>query len=320
MRHVVSSMLAILGLALTVAAPETLSAGLFGFGECNHCRHQHPCHRHRNPCNQCQVNPCACTRTAPVSQVTVKPQVQMVPQTVSVPQVTYKDVTRTEYRTEAQTQAVPVTTYQTVTVDEGSWKQVWVPRMVQKQVPQVTYQQQISYRQVPYQVTQRVPQVSYQSQTTMVPRVTSVAQSNCNVCGTTGLATAPIYPSTIGAVPSPPMATAPPPPVVGPQHATQQPVILSPELQPLSSLSGSRKYPTTAATGSLTPVPDPKYLDTPGKTSPDVASGDTWTPVQTAAAPSPIPAYEPPAPRTSSASGLFVPAPASANIWRTRIR
>jgi hypothetical protein len=313
MRHVVSSMLAIVGLALTVGVPETLSAGLFGFGECNHCRHQQLCHKHRNPCNRCQVNPCACTQTTPVSQVTMQPQVQMVPKTVSVPQVTYQDVTRTEYRTEAQTQTVPVTTYQTVTVDEGAWQQVWVPRMVQKQVPQVTYQQQISYRQVPYQVTQRVPQVSYQNQTTMVPQV---AQSTCNVCGTAGVAAAPIYPSPMATVPPPPMAVAPPPPVVGPQHATQQPVILGTELQPLSSLSGTRNYPTTASTGSLTPVPDPKYLDTPGTKSPDVASSDTWMPVRTAEAPT----HERPAPRTSSASGLFVPAPASANIWRTRIR
>ncbi len=318
MRYMIASALAIVGLALTVGTPQPLSAGLFGFGECNHCRHQNPCHMHRHSCQRCQVNPCACTRTAPVSQVTVQPQVQMVPQTVNVPQVTYRDVTRTEYRTEAQTQTVPVTTYQTVTVDEGSWQQVWVPRMVQKQVPQVSYQQQISYRQVPYQVTQRVPQVSYQTQTTMVPRVTSVAQSTCNVCGPSGVAAAPVYPSPIATVPPPPLATAPPPPVVGPQHATQQPVILSPELQPLSSLSGTRSYPTTASTGSLAPVPDPKYLDTPGTSSYDTASSDAWTPVRTAEAPTP--AYESPAPRTSSASGLFVPAPAAANVWRTRIR
>lgn len=311
MRHVVTSALAIVGLALTAGTPQPLSAGLFGFGfgGCNHCQH----HQHQHPCQRCQANPCACTRTAPVSQVTMQPQMQMVPQTVSVPQVTYQDVTRTEYRTEAQTQTIPVTTYQTVTVDEGAWQQVWVPRIVQKQVPQVTYQQQISYRQVPYQVTQRVPQVSYQNQTTMVPQV---AQSTCNVCGTTGVATAPIYPSPMATVPPPPMAVAPPPPVVGPQHATQQPVILGTELQPLSSLSGIRNYPTTASTDSLAPVPDPRYLDTPGTSSPDVASSDSWMPVRTAEAP----AQERPAPRTSAASGLFVPAPASANIWRTRIR
>jgi hypothetical protein len=316
MRHVIASALAIVGLAFTVGSPQSLSAGLFGFGECNHCRHQHPCQRHRDPCQTCQINPCACA--APVPQVVVRPQVQMVPQTVSVPQVTYRDVTRTEYRTEAQTQTVPVTTYQTVTVDEGSWQQVWVPRMVQKQVPQVSYQQQVSYRQVPYQVTQRVPEVSYQTQTTMVPRTTSVAQSTCNVCGPAGLAAAPVYSSPMATVPPPPMATAPLPPIVGSQHAAQHPVILGPELQPLSSLSGAGNYPTTASTGSLAPVPDPKYLDTPGASSYDTANSDAWTPVRTAEAP--VPAYDSPAPRTSSASGLFVPAPAAANVWRTRIR
>lgn len=308
MRYVVSSALAVVALAVIAGSPAPLSAGLFGFGSCHHCQHR---------CQTCQVNPCACSRPAPAPQVTVQPQVQMVPQTVTVPQVSYRDVTRTEYRTQAETQTVPVTTYQTVSVDEGSWQQVWVPRIVQKQVPQVTYQQQVSYRQVPYQVTQRVPQVSYQTQTTMVPRVGQVAQSTCNVCGTHGMAAAPIYSA-------PPMATAPPPPIAVPQHATQQPVMLGTELQPLSSLSGTRSYPTTASTaGSLAPVPDPKYLDTPQAASSNTASADTWAPIRTAAAPSeltPVPAYEPPAPRTSAASGLFVPAPASADIWRTRIR
>ncbi|MBI1310523.1 hypothetical protein GC176_04380 [bacterium] len=305
MRYVVSSALAAAALAVIAASPAPLSAGLFGFGECHHCQHR---------CQRCQVNPCACS--APAPQVTVQPQVQMVPQTMSVPQVSYRDVTRTEYRTEAQTQTVPVTTYQTVTVDEGSWQQVWVPRVVQKQVPQVTYQQQISYRQVPYQVTQRVPQVSYQTQTTMVPRVTSVAQSTCNVCGPTGIAAAPIYSA-------PPMATVPPPvampQMVAPQYAAQQQVVPGPELQPLASLSGVSSHSSTASTsGVLTPVPDPKYLDTP-----QAASSDRWEPVRTAAAPTqmtPVPAYEPQVPRTGSASGLFVPAPAAADIWRTRIR
>ncbi len=93
MRHVVSSALVIVGLALTAGTPQPLSAGLFGFGfgGCNHCQHHQ--HQHQHACHRCQANPCACTRTAPVSQVTMQPQ------TVSVPQVTYRDVTRTEYRT-----------------------------------------------------------------------------------------------------------------------------------------------------------------------------------------------------------------------------
>ena len=301
MRFAVSSALVIAGLALTIGSPAVLTAGLFGPGPC------HTCH---NPCRTCNVNPCACAAPASAPQVTVQPQVQMVPQTVTVPQVSYRDVTHTQYRMQAETKTVPVTTYQTVTVDEGTWQKVWVPRIVQKQVPQVSYQQQVSYRQVPYQVTQRVPQVSYQTQTTMVPRVSHVPRSSCNVCGTGGLATAPTYTTPPIAMPQ---TVVPPPP-----QTAGQPVILGPELQPLTSMtSPSLRSATAATSGNLAPVPDPKYLDTP-----TAAATDQWTPVRTATAEplTPVPAAEPPAPRTSSASGLFVPAPAAANVWRTRIR
>ena len=38
------------------------------------------------------------------------------------------------------TTQVPVTTYRTVTVDQGSYQRVWVPRLVTQRVPQTTYQ------------------------------------------------------------------------------------------------------------------------------------------------------------------------------------
>lgn len=309
MRYAFTAVLAIAGLALIIATPSTLTAGLFG-----------PCFPCHHPCQQCHVNPCACSHRRPVVPV----QPQPVSQVTTVPQVTYQDVTRTEYRTEAETRTVPVTTYRTVAVDEGHWQQVWVPRIVHKQVPQVTYQQQISYRQVPYQVTQRVPLVTYQTQTAAVSPPPAVAHSGCNVCGRP----APVVSGPPAAtVPGPPVAVPGPPAAPTPQQDGQQPVILGRELQPLSSLSGSHQTAEMAASSRLAPVPDPRYLDTPTAVAPqDEASADTWTPVQTAAAPSSdsndsIRSRDrtPPA-RVSSRAGRFVPAPAAADIWRTRIR
>lgn len=88
----------------------------------------------------------------------------MVPQATMCPQpvTTYMNVPKTVMRQEAVQVQVPTTTYQQVTVDEGGYQQVWVPRMVTKNVPQTVMQTQIQYRQVPQTVMERVPQVSTQ--------------------------------------------------------------------------------------------------------------------------------------------------------------
>jgi hypothetical protein len=52
------------------------------------------------------------------------------------------------YRLEPVTEQVPVTTYDTVCVDEGSYTQVWVPKVVAKQVPRTVMQTRVSYRRV----------------------------------------------------------------------------------------------------------------------------------------------------------------------------
>lgn len=52
------------------------------------------------------------------------------------------------YRLEPVTEQVPVTTFDTVCVDEGSYTQVWVPKMVTKQVPRTVMQTRVSYRRV----------------------------------------------------------------------------------------------------------------------------------------------------------------------------
>jgi hypothetical protein len=296
-------------LALSQVVPVPLSAGVF----CNHglfgCR---TC----NPCRSCQVNPCRCqTRLPPQPQFTMQPQVQ------TTPVVTYKDVTRTEYRMQAQTVTVPVTTQQTVTVDQGGWQKVWVPRMVQKQVPTTTYQQQTVYNKVPYQVSQRVPQVTYQQRTTMIPRVTGHVASGCNTCrtGNTWTSHAHNHPQVVGSSPvvlgpivGTPYASNPVTiggPVALPMTTRSGPVQLGRELQPLNSTGSSSSG--TSATG---PVPDPSFLEIP-----QASNSGEWKPVL-AAAPITSAPPQPAAPRTAAASGMFVPAPSAASVWRTRVR
>lgn len=300
-------------LALSQVVPVSLSAGVF----CNHglfgCR---AC----NPCRSCQVNPCHCQALPPQPQFTMQPQVQ------ATPVVTYKDVTRTEYRMQAQTVTVPVTTQQTVTVDEGGWQKVWVPRMVQKQIPTTTYQQQTVYNQVPYQVSQRIPQVTWQQRTTMVPRVTGHFRSGCNTCGTgntwtshghnhSGIAGSPAIigssPVVLGPIIGAPYASNPVT-IGGPTAIpmTTGPVQLGRELQPLNSTGSSE-----AASSATGPVPDPSFLEVP-----QASNSAEWTPVL-AVAPKASSTPQRPAPQTASAaSGMFVPAPSAASVWRTRVR
>ncbi len=292
-------------LALSQVVPVSLSAGVF----CNHgllgCR--------RNPC-RCQAMPS-------------QPQFTMQPQLQATPVLTYKNVTRTEYRVQAQTVTVPVTTQQTVTVDEGGWQKVWVPRIVQKQIPTTTYQQQTVYNQVPYQVSRQIPHVTYQQRTTMVPRVTGHVRSSCNACGTGNTWTSHTH-SHAGIAGSPAIVGSSPVvlgPIIGapfasnpmtsggstaiPMTTQSGPVQLGRELQPLNSTSSSSS--TSSETG---PVPDPSFLEIP-----QASNSGEWTPVL-AATPEPVRQTRPTASRTAAASGMFVPAPSAASVWRTRIR
>ncbi len=104
----------------------------------------------------------------------------MVPQAVVQPQqiITYRDVPKTIMRQEAVQVQMPTTTYKQVTMDEGGYQQVWVPRMVTKNVPQTVMQTQVQYRQVPQTVMERVPQVTTQ----WVPQQT-VQQVAAPACG-----------------------------------------------------------------------------------------------------------------------------------------
>ena len=260
-KHVRGAMLlAVLGLIPVGFSATPASAQLFSRG-CRNC--QRP------------VAHCNCQSHQPVVET------EMVPQQVT----TYRNEVITQYRQEAVAQNVPVTTYRDVVVDEGSYQTVYVPKQVTKRIPQVSYQQQIAYRSVPVQVTRQVPQVStqmvprqvvrnqtYSYQTTQVAPVSvaPIAQTNvpvytgyapvamapCGPCGGMAFAPAPVYQSV---------------PTSG-QSVIGSTVIANPVtmLPPTSNASASIASDTNSHSS---PVPDPKFLDSPG------AARDSWTTV-----------------------------------------
>lgn len=275
-KHVRGGMLlAVLGLIPLVSSATPASAQLFSRG-CKNC--QRP------------VNHCNCQSQQPVIDT------QMVPQQVT----TYRNEVVTQYRQEAVAQSVPVTTYRDIVVDEGSYQTVYVPKQVTKRIPQVTYQQQIAYRSVPYQVTRQVPQVTtqmvarqtirqqpYSYQSTPVSPV-SVASAPITIAPVTQT-TVPVQPGCAPACAPPSCGFclglpcfAPPPccpttPMVSQPPIVGTPIVVAPVVtNPVTMLP-----PTSTATSSSSavvesnspPVPDPKFLDSPG------AVKDSWTTV-----------------------------------------
>lgn len=131
-------------------------------------------------CSQCQMAPASCSCQTPVMQM------QIVPQTTTVYRqeqfTTMQPVTRTEIRRQTQIVDVPVTTCRQVTVDEGAYQTVWVPKLTTKTVAETSIQKQVRYQDVPYQVVQQVPVVQTRivprQVTAFVPRTTMTAGCN----------------------------------------------------------------------------------------------------------------------------------------------
>lgn len=117
---------------------------------------------------------CGCrTSTAVIAPPPIfQPRAIIQPQPVvemqyQAQQVTsYVNVPKTQYHREAVVTQVPVRTEKKVTVDEGGYQMVWVPKVVTKSVPTTTYQQQTTYRNVPYQTYELVAQ----THTRLVPQ------------------------------------------------------------------------------------------------------------------------------------------------------
>lgn len=110
-----------------------------------------------DPCNPC---------VQPVFQTQLQPMVQTMLQPQQV--ISYQTVPQIQYQRQTYVENVPVVSYQNVTVDEGGYQMVWVPRPVQKQVAQTVLQPQVRYRDVAVQVNQQVAQVHTQ----LVPQQT----------------------------------------------------------------------------------------------------------------------------------------------------
>jgi hypothetical protein len=108
-------------------------------------------------CDACTlpVAQCHCAQTRPVVQT------QWQPQQVT----TLRQVSETHVRRESYVEQIPITTTENVTVDEGGYQMVWVPKPVTRQVAKTVMTSQVKTRDVPYTVTRQVPEVS----TRMVP-------------------------------------------------------------------------------------------------------------------------------------------------------
>lgn len=133
--------------ALTTACPSPAEAQL--------CRHVLG-----SCCRTCTLPPSTCTCT------TFQPVVETRFRQENI--VTYQDVTRVGVRQETQIENVPITTFDQVTVDEGGYQMVWVPKPVTKTVARTTIQPRLSQRAVPFAYQQRVPQIA----TRLVPQQT----------------------------------------------------------------------------------------------------------------------------------------------------
>lgn len=125
---------------------------------------------------QCAPAPVMNYAPAPAPMIVPQVETQMVPQAVT----TYCEVPKTVMRREAVQVQVPTTTYRQVTVDEGGYQQVWVPKMVTKNVPQTVMQTQTQYRDVATTVTERVPRTTTQWVPKQVVRhVPQMSTSQC---------------------------------------------------------------------------------------------------------------------------------------------
>jgi hypothetical protein len=247
-------------------------------------------------------------------QTTLQPVVET--QYVQQPVMTHRDVVETQFRTEAVTQQVPRTVFENVTVDEGGYQQVWVPRPVTRQVAKTVVEQQISYRTVPYQTTRRVAEYQMQSVPRQTVRYVPSAQM---VYGGTRMMGAPKVmgaPCATGGCGSTAVSMPYSPTMVG----SPTPVFSSPSF------------------GTPTPAysPTPVYSQTIGSPTPIPASSASYSPaapigIEFSPTPVPTPADQPIAPRSSdlyrsesrsasSGSGAFTPAPSAASAWRAATR
>lgn len=244
-----------------------------------------------DPCGTCAMPLAQCTCQ------TARPVVETRYRQENV--VTYRNVAETRYAVEAHVERVPVVRQEQVTVDEGSYQMVWVPKPVTRTVARTECEERTVYRTVPQTVLRQVPEVT----TRLVPEQTVryVPQTFA-----TSYAAAPCADGCLSA--APPAATC-----AAPREAvTLHEPIPAPRVGEVQ-LEQPVPYPTPDPTSSRFD----EWSTVPSRTSSrDSSSAGGYDPVparnvvssttKTAERPS------------SSARGLFVPAPSAAAVWQYR--
>lgn len=216
----------------------------------------------------------SCVITRPRAVLSTQFQQQQV--------MTYRDVPETSVCQKQVVENVPITTCKNVTVDEGRYQMVWVPKPVTRQVAQTVVQQQVRIVSVPVQTIRRVPQmstrvvpvqsVSYVEET--VPVQMTAFASSCSTCGQSigSSIFAPQISSTIlapqiSSIPAPYSAASVPsmPPIMISPTQTAQGPIPSSTLDAIPSRSVPEPYETVPARGN--PLPSEETVVPPRKTS-----------------------------------------------------
>jgi hypothetical protein len=267
MHNIISRSLLILSLA---SAVPLLNQSETRAGDHNCC-----CQSCRQPCGRCN---CGAPQTA------YQPVVET--QYAQQPVWQQRDVVATEYRNEQTIETVPKTVMENVTVDEGGYQTVWVPRLTTKAVARTVYQTRTACRTVPYQVTRRVTECATQT----------VPYQSVRYAPTNG--------SAIGYSTSPGYASA----IVPPNYSGN--TIASSSYPTLAS---SRIAPTPAggssiANSSAGRVPDSRFAEAP-------VTAITPRSASTASRSSGTGADN----RMAERSSLFVPAPSAAQVWRSTV-
>jgi len=194
----------------------------------------------------------------------------MVPQQVT----TYRDVPQTCYRQEPICVTVPVTTSRQVTVDEGCYQQVWVPKLVSRSVPQTVYQQQTAFRTVPVTTMTRIP-VTETRMVPMMPGCSAPMAPGCSAPCSGGM----MIPGDI-----PPLAPSTPVPYGMPDLPGSTTTVPStPVLPPAGFGAPSAMYNPPTGVTPLVPVPTAKD---PVQThaSSASASAEEWSSIERRAA------------------------------------
>lgn len=221
-----------------------------------HCGHR-PC---ANPCYSCGHVQCTCTTLRPVVETSYRPEQY----------VAERQVTQLECQAEPFAETVPVTSYKTVTVDEGKYEMVWVPKMVTRSVPETRYEQRTGYRMVPRQVTRSVPELRTrlvpQQTVRYVPEQTHMTVAVPYAAPVTATAPWPVSPQLSYSAPA---VTAAP---VAPWSPTSSAAIPEMPAIDVPTQTARSSNSNTSSAASLGPTPDPRFLETPTLTAPGLSS------------------------------------------------